>query len=588
MEAGMEPNENSGSGGRSRPWLWLWSVHSRQTVRRLAALREQSGWWWLVMAVFLAGYLGLSFWLFWRGFRFVGSFPGLGTILAERLMFLLFACLFVLLVFSNLIIGFSQFFRNRETIFLLSMPISAQSIFRWKFSESTLLACWAFLFLVAPLLAAYGMNQGVRWHYYVVAPLYIGMFLMLPAVAGAWVALLLARYLDRRSFQWLALALLALAIAGGAWWWRPEMISDEMLETRVMNVLDRLLVRTQAAQFAFLPSYWLSAGVMNWSEGALRTAFFFGLVLLSYVMLFGYAAMTRTGRLFYEGVSAVQSRSGGVWVWPFAKGRRKARVRAPAGSAPRGLEAIAEWFPWVRPEARALLVKDARMFWRDTSQWGQTLLIFGLLAVYMLNLRQFSHQLTHVFWYNLTSLLNLLACSLNVATLTTRFVFPQFSLEGKRLWIVGLAPLSLAQILRAKFRFASGGALSITAGLMLFSGHMLQLPWHRTLLFTAAIAVMTLTLTALALGLGVIYPNPREDNPSKIVSGFGGTFCLVLSFVYICGSVTWLAMSLRWVHTRFAGDGVGMTSLGLFLGWSILFGWIPWRIALRRVATFEL
>ena len=42
--------------------------------------------------------------------------------------------------------------------------------------------------------------------------------------------------------------------------------------------------------------------------------------------------------------------------------------------------------------------------------------------------------------------LNLGACSLNLATVTTRFVFPQFSVEGKRLWIIGLARMGLARI----------------------------------------------------------------------------------------------------------------------------------------------
>ncbi len=31
--------------------------------------------------------------------------------------------------------------------FLLSLPIPTQSIFQWKFLESTVLASWAFLFL---------------------------------------------------------------------------------------------------------------------------------------------------------------------------------------------------------------------------------------------------------------------------------------------------------------------------------------------------------------------------------------------------------------------------------------------------------
>ena len=44
---------------------------------------------------------------------------------------------------------------------------------------------------------------------------------------------------------------------------------------------------------------------------------------------------------------------------------------------------------------------------------------------------------------------------------------------------------------------------------------------------------MSATLSGLAVGLGALFPNFKEDNPSKIVSGFGGTLCLVASFLYI-------------------------------------------------------
>ena len=89
----------------------------------------------------------------------------------------------------------------------------------------------------------------------------------------------------------------------------------------------------------------------------------------------------------------------------------------------------------------ALLVKDARTFWRDTAQWGQTLVLLGLLGVYIINLRHFSEQLTNPFWVHLVCYLNLGACALNLATLTMRSVYPQFSMEGKRLWLIGLVPL---------------------------------------------------------------------------------------------------------------------------------------------------
>ena len=68
--------------------------------------------------------------------------PGLGTLLIERLLFLLFAFLFLLLLLSNLVISYTNLFRNRETTFLLSLPVPTRTIFQWKFIESTLLASW--------------------------------------------------------------------------------------------------------------------------------------------------------------------------------------------------------------------------------------------------------------------------------------------------------------------------------------------------------------------------------------------------------------------------------------------------------------
>src|SRR5205085_1560143 len=158
-----------------------------------------------------------------------------------------------------------------------------------------------------------------------------------------------------------------------------------------------------------------------------------------------------------------------------------------------------------------LLVKDIRIFWRDTTQWGQTIVLFGLLGAYIINLRHFSQQLTNPFWINLVAYLNLGACSLNLATLTTRFVYPQFSLEGKRLWIVGMAPLGLVRVIKTKYILAVSTSLVLTLGLIWLSCRMLKMGSDRTLYFVLAISVMTFTLNGLAVGLGALYPNFRED-----------------------------------------------------------------------------
>jgi len=561
-------------------------VNALQAWRRLKTVRSTSTLLATSIGLFVVAYLTLSFLLFRRGLQFLNNFPALGEVLTERLFYLLFVFLLILLVFSNLVIGYSNFFRNRETSYLASLPISAQTIFRWKFLESALLASWAFLFLIAPLLAAYGLTRHAPWHFYVMTLVALGMFIVLPGVAGAWIALSLARYLDRRTFQVVAVAAAVIILPLLALWFRPETLTDNSTDTRVLATLDKLLIRTHFSEWAWLPSYWLSTSVLQWAEGALTAAGFFLLVLLSHVLFFGYLSFTCTGKLFYESFSTVQSRESIFVCWGWFRHWRRRHAQFDYNPGP--MERAARFIHGGPPDIVALLVKDARMFWRDTTQWGQTLVLFGLLGVYVINLRHFSQQLTNPFWVHLVCYLNLGACSLNLATLTTRFVFPQFSLEGKRLWIVGLAPMGLAQALRAKFWLASRASLCVTLGLIWLSCHMLQMPLDRTLYLGLIIATMTFTLTALAMGLGALYPNFREDNPTKIVSGFGGTLCLVLSFLYIVASVTMLALGSPWGWRGETSVNWILTSWAGFATLSILLGWVPYRLGLRRVATVEL
>lgn len=568
------------------PLRLLIGANIRQAWRRMLSTGHQNRLLTFVIFAFVAGYFLLAFWLFYRGMRFVETFPGLGGLLVERLLYLLFAFLFILLLFSNVVISYSNFFRNRESAFLISLPIPSSTIFRWKFIESALLASWAFVFLIAPLLAAYGLVHRQPWHFYIITSVLIVLFVILPSVAGSWVAVNLARYMDRKSFQITLIAVGLVALWIGAKWLRPEAVTDEMLETRVLAVLDRMLMKTRFTMYPALPSYWLSTGVLNWAERAFTSTLFFMLVLLSNALFFGFLAFTKLGEPFYAAASAVQSRGAifGHWNWFRRWQKFRGQTVYNAGGLERTLRIV---LPTLRSEYLALLVKDIRVFWRDTTQWGQTLVLFGLLAVYVINLRHFSQQLTNPFWVNLVSFLNLGACSLNLATLTTRFVYPQFSLEGKRVWIVGMAPLGLVRVVKTKFALTSFSSLTLTLGLIWLSCRMLKLPTDATLFFAVSITVMTFALNGLATGLGVLYPNFREENPSKIVSGFGGTFCLVLSFLYIVGCVTLLAIGSPW-----AKEGTQPIPI-LFACWtgfailSVLIGWAPLKLALRKAAQFE-
>ena len=73
------------------------------------------------------------------------------------------------------------------------------------------------------------------------------------------------------------------------------------------------------------------------------------------------------------------------------------------------------------------------------------------------------------------------------------------------------------------------------------------------------------------------------------ISGFGGTFCLVMSFLYIVSSVALLAIGSPW---RATGGLVALPmvfiGVGFFLLISIMLGLVPLWLGLRRLRDLEL
>ncbi|HEV2693017.1 MAG TPA: hypothetical protein VG347_09010 [Verrucomicrobiae bacterium] len=563
---------------KSSPLLLLLRVNAIHSWRRLLAIRQQSRLLSSIIGIFVGGYLILAFELFYHGMKFVAKFPGLGAVLTERLLYTLFAFLFALLLLSNLIISYTNLFRNRETAFLLTLPVSRDTIFRWKFIESMILASWAFLFLIAPLLVAFGLVRDVPWDFYLLTAILIGMFIILPCVLGSALAIVIGRHLDRKSFQVVLMVLALVLLAFVAFWWKTNPVDDDLLDKRTLEALDRLLAKTRFTLFPFLPSYWLSSSLLQWAEGITNGAIFFAGVLLSHTLFFGTIAFTRFGNIFYNTASAVQSRApGGGFKLSFLSGERNSHT-------PGMMEKVFEKLSFLQPDTRAIAVKDLRMFWRDTTQWGQSVMFFGLLGAYIINLRNFTHQLTSPFWIHAVAFLNLGACAFNLASVTTRFVFPQFSLEGRRLWIVGMSPMGLRRIVMTKYWLASTLSLVVTLALVTLSCYLLKMPWDDVAFFGAVVTVMTFALNGLAVGLGVLFPNVKETNPNKIVSGFGGTLCFVLSSVYIIASLALLVLGGGGFHSH--SDWV-VTSIGAFVVLSFVIGWLPMRIGLKHLKDFE-
>lgn len=555
----------------------LW-VHWRTFLARVRGLRQQSSLLLFVLGAFILGYLGVGYWLFHFGFDYIQHFPLVGALLSDRVLFLIFGFFFVMLIFSNLIINYSTLFKNRETTWFLSLPIPHRTVYRWKFAESLAVSSWALIFLSAPMMAAYGQLHQVNPLFYIGVTLCYLPFVIMPALAGSWIILFLVRILAKPWVKRGLIALAVLAIAAVVWDVKP--VTDEQAASQHNEqMFDQLLRHTRVFLNPYLPSSWLSQTIIAWGAGLFRQGGFYFLVLLSNALMGMLIGFEWFGRSFYASwTAALSSRAAQFQRRALAK--RTARRQTP-------LEWVMDKMIFISRPVRALTLKDVRLFWRDPAQWTQFMIFFGLLCMYVLNLRNIAFNFQSVFWETIISYLNLTASALTLSTLTTRFVFPQFSLEGRRLWIIGLAPMGLRKVLMQKFWSACVVSMSITMTLMVISSMMLHLPVDRVIFFAAAIGLMGATLSGLAVGLGALFPNLKEENPSKIVSGFGGTLCLVISFIYIAGFIAFVALPGVRLVVRMQPVISDATSIGIAVALSGCVLFIPLIAALRRVKNLE-
>jgi ABC-2 type transport system permease protein len=134
--------------------------------------------------------------------------------------------------------------------------------------------------------------------------------------------------------------------------------------------------------------------------------------------------------------------------WSKAQEARKARF-----TRLRVIERLASGLP-VSPAARHLLLKDLKVFLRDTTQWSQLLLLVALMMVYLYNFRVLDlDRIPYMSGVvkNAYAFVNLAMGAFVLSAVAVRFVFPAVSAEGAAFWIVRSSPVSMRAFLWSKF-----------------------------------------------------------------------------------------------------------------------------------------
>ncbi len=568
--------------------LLLARVHGQMLRHRVQHGLSENRLLVLTIGCFLALYCVAAYVLVSRGLEFISRMPLFGPLLLERLIYILFFFFFVMLVISNATITGMGLFRRKDMDWQVALPLPYRSLVLWKTLEGMALASWGLLVLSAPILVALGRIYDAGPSFYILGAPALLCLVTIAANLSSWILLILVRH--ARPWWWKPIAALGLYIVLTTIY---SFFSKADLESingnDIVSSLHGVLQHTEICMHPLLPSSWVAEVIFASGRGLFPQATFFSFALLANA-LFALTLTAKLGsHLFYPAWHRVMS------AVPMARAQaaEEAWFRHPEKLNKRSLSAR---FWGLKRAEHAAILKDIRTFLREPTQWGQSLLIFGLLLMYTSNLRRLGYDLQSPFWIIVISHLNLLVCCLALSTLTTRFIFPQFSMEGQRLWILGLSPLSLQRVLSLKLRLSAGIMGLLTTLLVFTSSLSLSLPWQRTVFFCAAVLMMSYALNALALSLGALLPNFREPNPARIISGFGGTLCLISSFLYILFSATALALpeALRW-KAQATGLPLSprmiliqdLSGLGAVLFLSLVFGAIPYWMAKKRTKSLD-
>jgi ABC-2 type transport system permease protein len=509
MRAFASPGDEAGAFQRMR----------RRILTTIAWQTLSQSWFRVALVTVLTALLWSGmFWMFIDGFGFLKSIiPDRETHArtVSAVFGTFFAALMVMLVFSSGIILYGSLFCSKETAFLLTTPARTERVFLHKFQEALLLSSWGFVLLGSPILLAYGVVAHAPWYYYVLLLPFLLAFVYIPIAIGAIVCLAVMRHIpDGRMVVLIGSGLIFLA--GGAWLaWSTLCGADNELLTS--DWFQRVLGRLPFSERRLLPSWWLTSGLLSaagrmWSDTVL-----FLTLMVSNALFFRQLACWTAHRLFRVSYSGLYGRS---------MRRRRARPQP----FDRGLSVVLGFLP---ATMRLLISKDLRLFRRDPLQWSQFLIFLGLLALYFLNIRRFVSGINYAGWVNMISFLNLAVVGLLLSTFMTRFIFPLISLEGRRFWVLGLLPVRRDTIIWSKLLFAVGGSIIPCTILVFLSDLILGVSKLVMLSHQVTCVLLCLGLSGISVGLGARFPNFREQSPSRIAAGFGGTLNLVVSTLYI-------------------------------------------------------
>ena len=522
--------------------------------------------------------VGSLFWAFIFGLLYkllvyFRGIPEIGPLLSGKLLGLMLVSFFSILLLSNIITALSSFFLAKDLDLLVSGPVDWLRLYGAQLLETVIASSWMVALMAIPVFTAYGWVYGGGWTFGFFAAAVFLPFLVIPAVIGSAVTLVLVNVFPARRTRDI-LSVVAVAAAAGIVLLlrlvRPEQLASP---EKFRSLVDFVAVlRTPTSPL--LPSEWVQRSVMG-LLGAKRDW------LAVYMLWTTAAAFVVLGALLHRALYATG----------YSKAQESAQRWARSGILSRFIMRLLRPLGVLKQE---LIMKEIRVFFRDTTQWSQLILLAVLVVVYVFNIKflPLRGEGITVWLINVVPFLNLVLAGFVLASIAARFIFPGVSLEGRTLWLLRSSPMSVRDLLWAKFWVGTAPLLVLALAIVGVTDYLLKVSQFMFLVSTFTIAMMTFAISGLAIGFGTVFPQFETENAAQIPTSFGGLLFMMAS-VTVIGAVVVLEARpvFSFLSSRLYGSRPDLPEMVLgfsaALALCVLATIVPIRVALRRLEDVE-
>lgn len=458
--------------------------------------------------------LGLVFWIgvfgvLFRVLRYFRGIPEIGTLIAGKLLGMIFLSFFGLLVLSNLIAALSTFFLARDLDMVNAAPIDWLDVYRARLLETLTSSSWMVVLMAAPIFSAYAVVYGGGFVFPLLALAAFIPFLVIPAVLGSMLTLILVNVFPARRTKEILTLVTVIAAAGLALLFRM-LRPEQLARPEGFRSLVEFITILRAPTSPWLPSEWLQTGLMGWLREEPQ-------VLPFYLLWSTAAAILVIGAMLHRSF--------------YSQGFSRAQESSGTNRSTRGRSFIVAVFSPFGILRRELILKEIRLFFRDTTQWSQLILLAVLVVVYVFNVRYLPLGTGGISFFltNVIPFLNIAIAGFVLASIAARFIFPSVSLEGRTLWLLRSAPVPTRDVLWSKYWVGTAPLLTLAVIIVFTTNVLLEVSPFMMGVSLFTIVFLTCAIASLALALGTLFPQFETENAAQIPTSFGGLVFMMAS-----------------------------------------------------------